>query len=227
MIKTLRRIGTRALRRIVMSCERPVMTLAHYIFYSNAAWHRTWMGVPVFKLPFDLWTYQEVLFDRKPTLVLELGTYNGGSALYFAHLMDIMNSSGRILSIDITTAADRPQHSRIEYRTASSTTPETLAYVRSKIGPDDKVMVVLDSDHRRDHVLRELELYSPLVTPGQYLICEDTNVNGHPVNLAHGPGPMEALSAWLPGHPEFTVDAAREPKVTFFPRGWLLRQGGG
>jgi cephalosporin hydroxylase len=225
MLKALRRIVIDTLRGIIRMFERPVLTLAHYIFYSDGAWHRTWMGVPVFKLPLDLWTYQELLFERKPTIILECGTYSGGSALYFAHLMDAMNSSGRILSIDIQPPSGFPQHSRIEYRTASSTAPETLAYVRSKIRPDDRVMVVLDSDHSRDHVRRELELYSSLVTPGQYLICEDTNVNGHPVNLAHGPGPMEALNAWLPSHPEFAVDAAREAKVTFFHRGWLLRQG--
>jgi cephalosporin hydroxylase len=224
MIKSVRRIVINTLRQPIRMFKRPVLTLAHYIFYSDGAWNRTWMGVPVFKLPFDLWTYQELVYERKPTLIIESGTYSGGSALYFAHLMDIMNSSGRIISIDIEPNSGFPQHPRIEYRTASSTAPETLAWVRSKILPDDRVMVVLDSDHRCAHVQRELELYSPLVTPGQYLICEDTDVNGHPVNLAHGPGPMEALDAWLPSHPEFTSDAARESMVTFFHRGWLLRQ---
>ena len=85
-------------------------------------------------------------------------------------------------------------------------------------------MVVLDSDHSQAHVARELELYSPLVTPGCYLVVEDTDVNGHPVNFSHGPGPMEALNEFLPAHPEFVADSSREKfMVTFFPRGWLKR----
>ena len=86
-------------------------------------------------------------------------------------------------------------------------------------------MVVLDSDHSAAHVKAELDLYSPLVTSGCYLIVEDTNVNGHPVYPLHGPGPMEALDQFLPAHPEFEVDASREKyMLTFNPRGYLRRR---
>jgi len=85
-------------------------------------------------------------------------------------------------------------------------------------------MVILDSDHARDHVLQELRLYAGLVTPGAYLIVEDSNVNGHPVLPEHGPGPMEALREFLGGTREFAVDAAREKFfLTFNPKGFLKK----
>ncbi len=86
-------------------------------------------------------------------------------------------------------------------------------------------MVILDSDHSRDHVLRELELYSPLVTPGCYLVVEDTNVNGHPVSPEFGPGPMEAVEAFLETTNDFEVDRSREKLLlTFNPSGYLRRR---
>ena len=85
-------------------------------------------------------------------------------------------------------------------------------------------MVILDSDHSRDHVLRELELYAPFVTRGCYLVVEDTNVNGHPVVPGFGPGPMEAVTAFLRTAADFTVDHAREKfMLTFNPSGYLRR----
>ena len=86
-------------------------------------------------------------------------------------------------------------------------------------------MVVLDSDHSRDHVLQELELYAPLVTPGCYLVVEDTNVNGHPVSPGFGPGPMEAVTEFLGTTDDFEVDRGREKlMLTFNPSGYLRRR---
>lgn len=89
----------------------------------------------------------------------------------------------------------------------------------------ERVMVILDSDHSLTHVAGELEAFAPLVTPGCYLIVEDTNINGHPVYPEFGPGPMEAVLEFLPHHPEFVVDARCERLLmTFNPNGFLLRQ---
>lgn len=85
-------------------------------------------------------------------------------------------------------------------------------------------MVILDSDHSREHVSAELRALANLVTPGSYLIVEDTNVNGHPVGLEHGPGPMEALDAFIAERRDFTIDSRREKfLLTFNPRGYLKR----
>ena len=89
------------------------------------------------------------------------------------------------------------------------------------------VMVILDSDHTRDHVLAELRAYAPIVTPGQYLVVEDSNINGHPVFPGFGPGPMEALQAFLAETGEFEVDRSREKfLVTFNPGGYLRKRSG-
>ena len=86
-------------------------------------------------------------------------------------------------------------------------------------------MVVLDSDHSQENVLRELEVYAPLVTPGQYLVVEDTNVNGHPVLPEHGPGPYEAVQQFLAGTSDFEFDPQCERFLfTQNPGGWLRRR---
>lgn len=199
----------------------------HRFFYDNP--HRTWlntrwMGVPVAKLPLDLWVYQEILHETRPELIVETGSYQGGSALYLAHLCDLLGC-GQVISVDVTDRP-RPAHPRVTFATGNSTGPQAVEWANSHAA-GKRTMVILDSDHEKTHVLAELDLYSPLVTPGQYLIVEDTNVNGHPVHPGHGPGPWEALEEWLPTHTEFRPDPAREKYlVSFNPGGYLRRVKG-
>jgi cephalosporin hydroxylase len=197
-------------------------------FYTRAdvTWNNTaWLGVPLWKNPLDLWVYQEILHEVRPALIIETGTYRGGSAFYFASLCDLLGA-GEIVTIDVMGRDNRPQHPRIEYVKSSSVEPALLERLATRAeacgGP---VLVVLDSDHHKDHVAKELEAYHSLVTPGSYLIVEDTNINGHPVNPFFGPGPMEAVDEFLPKHPEFVIDAAREKyMVTHNPRGYLRKR---
>jgi cephalosporin hydroxylase len=187
----------------------------------------TWLGVPVQKNPADLWVYQELLYEVRPDLIVETGTYAGGSALFLACICDILDN-GRILSIDIDVDGhgERPTHDRITYVGGSSTDPKVVDIVRARAEQVQKVMVVLDSDHSAAHVAAELEAYAPLVTTGSFLIVEDTNVNGHPVLPSFGPGPMEALEPFLADDPRFQVDVSREKFLhTFNPRGFLRRVG--
>ncbi|MFN0170779.1 MAG: CmcI family methyltransferase [Bryobacteraceae bacterium] len=198
----------------------------HRYYYDNhtQTWGNTrWLGVHTQKLPLDLWIYQEMLFDEKPAVLIECGTFLGGSAYYFASVMDLMNH-GRVITIDIEPRDNRPRHPRITYLTGSSISGEIADQVRRLIAPGEKVMVSLDSDHKKDHVLAELRRYGALVSPGGYLVVEDTNINGHPVFPAFGPGPMEAVEQFLKENKKFQPDKTREKfSLTFNPKGYLRR----
>ena len=189
------------------------------------------MGVPVQKIPMDLWLYQEILFTDRPDIIVECGTAFGGSALYMAGILDLLGSGSVITvdiddwNIDVPGYSGRKTHPRITYLKGSSTDPEIVSKVKALIPDGSKVMVILDSDHSCDHVLGELRAYSPLVTPGLLLIVEDTMLNGHPVHAHFGPGPMEALDAFLPGSADFSIDPIGERfLVSFNPRGYLRRR---
>jgi cephalosporin hydroxylase len=211
---------------LVRLISEPVKLLFHYFYYRNSTWGSThWMGVPLLKLPLDLWRYHDILWETRPDVIIETGTNKGGSALYMAQLCDIIGK-GRIVTVDIAHPPQGlPQHQRITYVLGSSTDRQTFDVITSHVTSGEKVMVILDSDHARDHVVRELELYAPLVSEGCYLVVEDTNVYGHPVSRSHGPGPMEALNEFQPMAKGFKTDEELENKyqMTFFPHGWLKR----
>jgi cephalosporin hydroxylase len=199
----------------------------HRIYHdkSETTWDQNtrWLGTRIQKLPMDLQVYQELLWETKPDVLLEMGTLNGGSALYFASIFDLMGH-GRVITVDIEREPDLPRHARIMYLRGSSTSPEIVRQIEALTKPGETVMAVLDSDHHAPHVLKELEIYSRMVTPGQYLVVEDTNINGHPVWKGWGPGPAEATAEFLAGNRDFAVDRSREKfLVTFNPGGWLKR----
>lgn len=195
-----------------------------YEFRATQTWESTyWMGSRALKSPFDLWVYQEIIFETKPDLIIETGTHNGGSTLYLAHLLELMGE-GKVLSIDIDPKDGLPEHPRIEYVKASSTAAETVEMCRKAASEAKRVMLILDSDHSRDHVFREMQLLAELVTPGCYMIVEDGNVNGHPVFKAHGPGPYEAIADYMATNKFFEIDKSRERfLVTFHPNGFMKR----
>ena len=181
-----------------------------------------WMNVPCQKCPLDLWMYQEIIAELQPDLIIETGTLFGGSALFMAHVLDILGK-GEILTIDIDDTIARPPHPRVKYVHGSSV---DTALVDSLLADrrDEVRLVVLDSDHSKAHVLQELALLASYVSVGSYLIVEDTNINGHPTFPTFGDGPYEAVEEILETHKEFVVDEAREKfLLTFNPRGYLRR----
>lgn len=198
--------------------------LFYYSGQTGGTWSDThYMGVRLLKCPTDLWAYQEIVFETRPELIVEAGTAYGGSALYFAHLYDRLGV-GRVLSVDIDPKPDLPRHERIAYLTGSSTSAEVVERVQRE-AEGKRTMVVLDSDHSAAHVLKEMRLYSPLVSPGCYLIVEDTNINGHPSLPEHGPGPLEAVREFLKSDRHFEIDRSREKfLLTFNPSGYLRRR---
>jgi len=199
----------------------------HRLYYDsdNRTWKDTFfLGVRTAKCPLDLWIYQELLFELRPELIVECGTAWGGSALYLATMCDLVGT-GHVVTIDIADVPGRPEHPRITYVSGSSTDEDIVAMVRRRAGWVRPVLVILDSDHSQAHVEAELDAYADLVTPGSYLVVEDTNVNNHPVLPEFGPGPWEAVDGFLGQHPEFTPDPTREKFfLTFNPRGFLRRR---
>ena len=182
-----------------------------------------WLGVPIYKCPTDLVVYQEMIHEIKPDVIVETGTMDGGSALFMASMCDLIGN-GRIVSIDIDTVRNRPQHDRITYLLGSSTSDEIVEEVRKMISGAKNILVVLDSDHTKEHVLNEMLIYSDLVSVGSYMIVEDTNMNGHPVAQEFGPGPMEAVEEFMRENDKFEIDKDKEKfYLTFNPNGYLKR----
>lgn len=182
-----------------------------------------WLNVPVAKCPLDLWVYQEIITETAPDIIIETGTAYGGSALFLSSICDLVNR-GRIITVDVKEQSNRPEHKRIKYLSGSSTSETIVQEISSLIEAEDKVMVILDSDHSADHVRRELDIYSGFVTVGNYLIVEDTNVNGNPVLPLYGAGPMEAVTQFTSAQTHFVLDPRREKfLMTFNPRGYLRR----
>jgi cephalosporin hydroxylase len=197
----------------------------HRLYFNDpGTWQNTrWLGVRALKCPLDLWIYQELLDELRPQLIIESGTADGGSAYFLASMCDLLGS-GDIVTIDIESKSGRPVHPRITYILGSSVDPNVVAQVRAKLPITGNVLVILDSDHRAAHVERELSLYADMVTVGSYLIVEDTCVNNHPIAPEFGPGPWEAVSAFLNGNDQFVVDEGRQKfHLTFNPRGYLRR----
>jgi len=215
----------------------------HRLYFDSHALGKTWMstswmGVPVRKCPTDLWKYQELLYELRPDVIIETGTQLGGSAYYFASLCDLLGK-GRVITIDVDTVEDslakehnavgmaRPEHPRISYLRGSSTSDDVVHRVKESIQPGETVFVVLDSDHKKKHVLGELRAFAPLVPVGGYIVVEDTNVNGHPILPDFGPGPHEAVNDFLQENNDFVMDRSRESHLmTFNPCGYLRRVTG-
>jgi cephalosporin hydroxylase len=208
-----------------------VVRMFHQVYWQmgESTWKRTsWMGVPTLKCPADLWVYQEILFHVRPRFVLETGTCHGGTALFLAHVLDHLGGEGRVVSVDIAAKGPLPEHPRLSFLTGSSTDPAIVRQVHDlAAAAGTPGVVILDSDHSRDHVLAEMRAYQDLVTPGSYLIVEDTNVNGHPIFPEHGPGPMEAVQEFMQENHDFQIDRRCERfLVTFNPSGFLRRRDG-
>jgi cephalosporin hydroxylase len=203
-----------------------VVAQFHRLFYHPLQERQelvTWMGTRVNKCPLDLWIYQELVYRLRPAMIVETGTAWGGSALYLAGLFDLLGH-GRVVTVDIAVNPTRPKHDRIAYVKGSSTAPEVVAEVRRLIGDQAPVLVVLDSDHSYRHVRDELSAYADFVSPGSYLVIEDTNINGHPVLPSFGPGPMEAVREFLSTDSRFERDLDCEKfLMTYNPHGYLRR----
>lgn len=202
----------------------------------------TWMGRPVIQLPEDLIRIQEVIYQVKPDVLIETGVAHGGSLIFYASLFKAMRR-GRVIGIDIEirphNRAAIEAHELYEYLTlieGNSVSPDTVSAVREIIKPGEVVMVVLDSCHTKEHVLAELLAYSPLVTPGSYIVATDGIMHW----LGDAPrtqpdwswnNPKAAAEEFVRLHPDFEITQPKfcfnegnivEP-VTYWPSAWVRR----
>jgi cephalosporin hydroxylase len=201
-------------------------------YYDSAVWKRlSYRGVRTLKNPLDLWNYQEIIEERGVEWVLETGTRHGGSALFFADLLAARAACGLVISVDLehdSLQIPSAGNERLRLLRGDSASSAIIDAIRALLPPKRAPMfVILDSDHRKAHVLRELAAYVPLMQTGDYLVVEDTCVNGHPVRPDFGPGPMEATEEFLESNPGVLMpDRAREQKFacTFAPNGYYLKK---
>ncbi|MDQ7081388.1 MAG: CmcI family methyltransferase [Paracoccaceae bacterium] len=188
----------------------------------------TWMGVPIIQLPADIMATQEVIWATKPDVIIETGVARGGSVLFMASLLEVIGK-GKVIGVDIDIRAhnrdsieNHPMSKRVTLIEGGSVDEGTLARVRAEIPEGARVMVVLDSDHSRDHVLAECRAYGPMVSPGCYMVVADTVV-GHmdkdiaPTKRSHqwfkGNEPLSALNDYLAETDRFEVDKVLNGKL--------------
>lgn len=182
-------------------------------------------GLTVAKPPDDLWRYLEIIEATKPDVIIECGTFHGGSAAWFSACQRIAGIMPNVVTIDVTNTDTYDPWLGVTALKGSSVDHAVFVEVKARTAGAQRVMVSLDSDHSATHVYAELDTWYSLVTPGCYLVVEDTCVNGHPLLPEFGAGPTEALAAWLPLHPEFEADRDIEERhgITLMPGGWLRR----
>ncbi len=192
--------------------------------YGAPRLQQRWLGHDIIKTPWDCWVYQEIIWQTRPDVVIELGVMFGGSAHFYASILDLVGN-GEVLGIDISLAKTAaPQNKRIRYLEGDSTAATTLEKVRAVV-QEKRTLVILDSNHEKNHVLAELRAYAPFVQVGGYLIVEDTlnDVMGfHPVP---NEGPKAAAEAFIRENENFVVDRRWGERylMSLSPNGFLHR----
>lgn len=211
--------------------EAKLLNAFHEIFYAKKGqtWLANhWLGIQTSQNPNDAWITQEILVEQKPDFMVEAGTKNGGSALIWAMILREVNPDSRVITIDIVDKTAKARElplfkERVDFLLGSSTDPKILAEVSRRVA-GKKVVVLLDSDHSKKHVLAEMQAYATIVTPGSYMIVQDGILSGHPVTDEMAGGPWEAIDEFLAVNKDFQSDRSRERLMfTYCPREYLKR----
>jgi len=197
----------------------------------------SWMGRPVIQYPQDMMALQEIIWEVKPDLIIETGIAHGGSIIFSASMLELLGGGGVIgFDFDIRTHKKKeieshPMFKRITMFEGDSTSPEIVEKVYAIAKKHTKIMVVLDSNHTHDHVLKELKLYAPLVSINSYCVVFDTIIQDLPDDIVSdrpwgkGNNPKTAVWEYLKTHDEFIINKDIDTKllITVAPDGYLRR----
>ncbi len=194
-----------------------------------------WLGMPVIQMPEDLVLMQELIFKVQPDFIIETGIAHGGGLVFYASMMELLGK-GKVIGVDIEIREHNrkaiqahPLFNRISLIEGSSTSSETVGKLRDLIPKDAEVIVCLDSDHTKAHVLYELELYQQFIRTGGYFVVFDTVISrlaapGNTEEKYIGNSPMEAISEFLKSHKNFEIDKNyNRLYASSMPDGYLKR----
>ena len=198
----------------------------------------SWMGRPIIQYPQDMIAMQEIIWEIKPDYIIETGIAHGGSLIYYASLLELIGH-GEVIGIDIDIREHNrkeieahPMIKRIKMLQGSSIDKAKVEEIKSMVGDNKKIIVCLDSNHTHEHVMNELELYSPFVSPGSYIVVFDTIVEDlpegyfsqkRPWGIANNP--KTAVQQFLKENDNFIVDHQIDNKllISVAPQGYLKR----
>lgn len=196
----------------------------------------TWLGRPIIQLPQDIVALQEIIWQIQPTLIVETGVAHGGSLIFHASMLQLLNNGGHVVGVDIDIRShnrreieNHPMFGMITLIEGSSVADEVVRQVHEIAQDHEQTLVLLDSNHTHQHVLAELNAYHDLVNAGSYLIVYDTAIEDLPEQCfpdrPWGPGnsPKSAAFEFLEGNDRFEIDKSIDHKLqlTVAPDGYL------
>jgi cephalosporin hydroxylase len=225
-----------------MAADPAVARAANELLVRSAryrySYNFTWLGRPIIQYPQDIVALQEIVWSVRPDLIVETGIAHGGSLVLSASLLELAGGPGEVVGVDIEIRPHNreaieahPLGRRIHMIEGSSVDPAVVEQVRARAAGRERVMVLLDSNHTHEHVREELRLYSPLVTPGSYLVVYDTVIEDMPADAfpdrpwGRGDNPATAVRDFLAGADSFVLDEEIDGKLllTVAPGGYLRR----
>ncbi|HMK48642.1 MAG TPA: cephalosporin hydroxylase family protein [Thermodesulfovibrionales bacterium] len=192
----------------------------------NYSYRFSWMGMRIIQFPQDIIAMQEIIYRMKPDLIIETGVAHGGSAVFYASMLELIGGRGEVIGIDIDIRKhnmDRirrhPMYRRITLIQGSSTDEKIVRKVRKKAHEKHRILVCLDSSHTHEHVLKELDLYSPLVRKEGYVVVFDTSIEDMPDDFfpdrpwKSGNSPRTAVSEFMQRNRRFVIDSEIDERL--------------
>lgn len=228
--ENIRKLGEN--HRLSTASKKWIADTSVYKYSYNFAW----LGLPIIQFPQDIIAMQEIVWRVKPDLIIETGIARGGSLIFYASMLELIGKNGQVLGIDVDirehnrrAIESHPLSRRIRMFQGSSIDSKTVQVARDLAQTKKRVLVALDSNHTHDHVLRELDLYSPLVTKDSYLVVFDTIIEDMPDGYypdrpwGRGNNPKTAVHEFLKKSNRFMIDKEIESKllITVAPDGYL------